>query len=551
MPEAFGKRLSSAWSLLVNRAEPVPVPAARQHAARMYSSAVESRLTSDWKPSNSSADAELVSSLTKLRARSRSLCRDSSYAKRARVIVVNNVIGTGIGMQAQVMNTRGELSARVNDSIEEAWSDWCQADSCHTGGRLSFKHFERALMAQVFEAGEVFVRKHYRPFGKSNVPFALELIEAERLADEFASPHIMAMGGNHVRMGVEADEFYRPIAYHIRKRHPSEIRFSGPTVDMVERVPADQIIHLCVIDRWPQTRGEPWMHTALRTFNDMSGYTEAEITRARAQASVPWTIETPEDAEAFAELQPDGSYEMESEPGVAKRLNPGEKMNAPSPNSPNPALDPFMRYMLREVAAGTGPSYESLSRDYSQSNYSSSRLALLDDRDLWRFYQSWFICDFRQHVHREWLRQASLARAIEALPPAQYIADVKRHEAVLYKPRGWSWIDPTKEVEAYKEAIKAGFTTRTDVIAQTAGGMDIEDMDNARERELRLSKEKGLKFDTDPDVYMAEVEATKVQATAAANPPKEPDDPEKDPEKDPEESTDEPAAKRVFHFRRP
>ena len=47
-----------------------------------------------------------------------------------------------------------------------------------------------------------------------------------------------------------------------------------------------------------------------------------------------------------------------------------------------------MRFMLREIAAGTGVSYESLSRDYSQSNYSSSRLALIDDRDLWRVFQT-------------------------------------------------------------------------------------------------------------------------------------------------------------------
>jgi capsid protein len=61
-------------------------------------------------PIELSADSELVSSLTQLRTRSRALIRDVSYAKRAQVIVVNNVIGTGIGMQAQVMNSRGEMN---------------------------------------------------------------------------------------------------------------------------------------------------------------------------------------------------------------------------------------------------------------------------------------------------------------------------------------------------------------------------------------------------------------------------------------------------------
>lgn len=488
-------------------------------AIRQYGAARDSRLTADWSAPNTSADSELVSSLTKIRSRARALIRDVSYAKRAQIVVVNNVIGTGIGMQAQVMNTRGQLNERVNAGIEEAWSDWTQAENCHTGGRLSFKHLERALMSQVFSAGEVFIRKHYQRFGTSQVPFALELIEAERLADELSSPFVGARNGNEVRMGIEMDRFHRPIAYYIRRGHPNEFRL-GYSTEEVERVPADQIIHLAVVDRWPQTRGEPWMHAVARTLNDMAGYTEAEITRARVQAATPWTIETTDD---IGEEQPDGSMQMQSEPGVIQRLNPGEKMNAPAPNAPNPALDPFMRYMIREFCAGAGVSYESVSRDYSQGTYSSMRISLLDDRDTWRFYQSWFICDFRYRIHKEWLQQAVLARAVDGVSVEQYALTQKKFEAVLFKPRGWSWIDPTKEVEAYKEAIKAGLTTRTDVIAQTAGGQDIEDVDNVRERELRMAKEKGLQFDTDPEFYMSDATKAQAEAKAAAKPPDKPD----------------------------
>lgn len=521
--------------------------ARRQKSAistRQYAASRASRLTSGWNPSNSSADSELVSSLTNLRSRSRALIRDVSYAKRASVIVVNNVIGTGIGMQAQVMTSRGELADRVNDGIEAAWCEWSEADNCHTGGRLAFKHMERALMAQVFATGEAFVRKHYRAFGDSKVPFALELIEAERIADDLSAPYPAATPGNEIRMGIELDEFYRPVAYFIRRRHPSELRFSNTKPDHIERVPADQIIHLAVVDRWPQTRGEPWMHAVAKTFNDMSGYTEAEITRARVQACTAGAIETTEDSESFGELQDDGSVVMEVEPGVYKRLNPGEKLITGTVTAPNPALDPFMRYMLREVAAGTGPSYESLSRDYSQSNYSSSRLALLDDRDLWRFYQSWFICDFRYQIHREWLQQAVLARAIDAVAVEQYAVDPTKFEAVLFKPRGWTWIDPTKEVEAYKEAVKQGFTTVTDVIAATGGGQDIEDVLNTRDRELQAMDAKGLVFETSPEFYMADANKAKAEAKTAAKPPDPP------PDNAATDTTKESAPKRVFSLLR-
>lgn len=518
------------------RAAPARIGKAPNLNARMYASAKTSRLTSDWQASNTSADSELVTSLTKLRSRSRQLVRDSSYAKRAKVLVVNNVIGwSGIGFQAQVKTNGGALIQRINDEIEERWDEWCAADSCHTGGRLHFSHLERLLQSEEFEAGEVFVRLHYKAFGNSPIPLSLEVIEAERLADEFMSPYLAAQNGNQLRMGIEVNEFFRPQAFWIRKHHPSEFRFGGGGPDLIERVPADQIIHIAIVDRWPQSRGEPWLHTAARKFNDMDGYSEAEIVRARAQANMSGGIETSEDTESFGELQADGSVEMESEAGVFKRLNPGEKLILPSPTSPNPAFDGFMRNMLREVSAGAGPSYESLSRDYSQSNYSSSRMGILDDRDLYRFFQWAFIRDFRQRLHPIWLQQGVLAGAFQTFTIEQYAMQPRKFQAARYKPRGWTWVDPTTEVEAYIKAVEAGFTTVGDVIAQTANGLDIEDVMTSREQELKLMEDKGLVFTTSPEVY--------------AKPEPPPPSAEPKPET-PEDITKEPAAKRVFSFQR-
>ena len=471
---------------------------------RMYAAARISRLTSAWTASGTSADSELSSSLATLRARSRQLVRDAAYAKRAKVIVVNNVIGSGVGMQAQVMSTRGKLREDVNAAIEVAWGRWLRAASCHTGGELCFQDLERAAMGQVFEAGEAFIRMHMRAFGDSRVPFALELIEAERMADTGAGS---AGRDGAIRMAVEVDEFQRPIAYFIRKRHPGDLVGGSPVEDRVERFPASEIIHLRIIDRWPQTRGEPWLHAVARRLNDMDGYAEAEIVAARGAASYMATIETDADVTSLGEQNEDGSVDLELTPGLVTKLDPGEKLNFVSPNRPNAAIDPFMRLMLREVAAGADVSYESLSRDYSQSNYSSSRLALIDDRDLWRTLQSWWIRNFREPVHRIWLQQAVLSRAIPTIRIDEYAADRDKFESVRFKPRGWSWIDPTREVNAFKEAEKAGYITKSQIIAQTANGLDIEDMLLERQRELEMAEEKGLVFDTDPEVFAARTEA--------------------------------------------
>ena len=492
------------------------------------------RTTSDWGRSTTSEDSELSSSLTTARNRSRALVRDAAYAKRAKVIVQNNVIGSGIGMQARVMTSRDELNDRINDDIEAQWEKWSCGEYCHTGGALHFGDLERVCMGQVFETGEVFIRKHYQRFRNSAVPFALEVIEPERIADQYQpSPGIAQ---NIVRLGIELDSFGAPVAYFIRTIHPGDYSFHFNTADKIERVPAEEIIHLRIIERWPQTRAIPWLHAAARKLNDMDGLTEAEITAARAAACYMGFIESPDGETSYGETQPDGSKVAELEPATVEHLAPGEKFTYAAPNRPNSQLDPFMRMMLREVAAGSGCSYESLSRDYSQSNYSSSRLALLDDRDLWRMLQIWFCRNFRTVIHKEWVRMAVVARAVKAVPLDEYALHPEKFEAVQFKPRGWSWIDPTSEVDAYKEAIKAGFTTVTHVIAQTGDGRDLEDVMKERQMELKWMKEWGLKFDTDPSLL-----ADPNKQQPAAQPKPEPDD--EDEEEDGDNPTVEEAEK--------
>lgn len=501
----------------------------------MYAAARQSRLTADWTTSNGSADSELVSSLRLLRARSRQLVRDAGYGRRARTLIVNNVIGTGIGLQAKVQNTRSAMHQGVNTAIETAWRVWSRADYCHTGGTLHFADLERAAMAQVFETGEAFIRIHRRPFGGSSIPLALELIEAERIAEEYESPSV---ANASVRMGVEMDEFYRPVAYYVRSRHPNEVRWLrdvGP--EQIIRVPASDMFHVRVVTRWPQTRGEPWLHAVARKLNDMDGYSEAEIIAARGAANYLGVTESEDTTGAGDELQEDGSYQNEIEPGINLRLRPGEKFQMIAPNRPNAAMDAFMRYMLREVAAGSDVSYESLSRDYSQSNYSSSRLALLDDRDCWRALQLWWIRSFREPLHRQWMQAAALSKAIPGITPAGYAMNIEKYEQVRFKPRGWSWVDPTKEVTAYREAVTAGFKTVSQVIAETAGGQDIEDVMTERADELEMMDGLGLVFETSPDMYAKE------------DPPPAPPPPDDDPpdEEDADAPTKNPP-KRVFSF---
>lgn len=525
----------AAWLGVQTSAPGARVPRPQFTGQRMYATARNPRGTFGWGMSDASADAELASSLTRMRASSRMLCRDAPYAKRARGLVQNNVIGTGIGLQAQVMMaTKDELAPRINDAVEREWDLWMRPGSCHMGGALHFSDLERCGLGEIFEAGEVMVRLHRVALGESRVPLALELIEPERVPVESIQPAATAPGAE-VRMGVEVDGFGKALAYWLRDRHPGDVRFARGAPERLTRVPADQIIHLRIINRWPQSRGEPWMHATAAKLGDMDGYSEAEIVAARGAASYMGLIETPDPNLPVGERQEDGTDSLELTPGMIPKLGPGEKFVGYSPNRPNSAMEAFMRLMLREACAGTGMglSYESVSLDYSQSNYSSSRLAKLDERDAWRVLQAWWIRSFRALLHPIWVQAAVLARAIPEIPVEAFALDPVKFCAVKWKPRGWSWVDPAKEVAAYKEAERAGYISPSRVIANTADGADIEDIAGEIKRDNAIYAANGVKRD--------------IELPAAA-PPGTPT-PRPDPDKDEDEGEPPAGGARIVNLR--
>lgn len=475
-----------SWFDFFRKKEP-PVPPKK----RSYAGAQFTNLTSDWAAMNTSADSEILTSIRPLRARSRQLVRDNGHAKNAVRIVQNNVVGDGIGLQAQVLNGHGKLNDKVNDEIEKAWGRWINANTCHVAGKLGITEILRLTMGQQVEAGEILIRKIRQPFGGGKVRLSLEVIEADRLMDQFQTAK--APNGNPIRMGVEMDQWGRPAAYWLHPVHPGDYTFASFSPSKFLRVPAEEIIHPFVIDRWPQTRGVPWFHSVLKKIHDMAGYSEAEIVKARASASIVGFIQTLD--EAPADDVANGQRTINFEPGTIKTLLPGETFNGFNPSSPNAALEPFMRFMLREMAAGIGVSYESLSRDYSQSNYSSSRLGLLDDRDLWRVLQGWLIRDVLTNIYYAWMEEAVLCGELNF---PDYSSNKEKYKAVRFKPRGWGWIDPVKEVKAFQIAVRSGFMTVSDVISQTGGGVDAEDTFKARRQELDLMTDLDLTFDTDP-----------------------------------------------------
>ena len=153
---------------------------------RRYAGAAISRLTDGWVTGNTSADAEIKTSLRKLRDRSRQLCRDNPYAKQAKRTTQINVIGQGVKLQCLVPAIRGgKKDKKLSMMIEKTWREWCKRDHCDVSGQKSFFMLENMMVGALVESGEVFFRIVRKKFGRSKVGLALEIIEADLCDDEY------------------------------------------------------------------------------------------------------------------------------------------------------------------------------------------------------------------------------------------------------------------------------------------------------------------------------------------------------------------------------
>ncbi len=496
-----------------------PKPAAPEQPRRRrraYAGAVINRLTSDWIANGTSADSEIKTSLRKLRDRSRQMVRDNPYARQAKRTTQINVIGQGIRLQSQVMTLRGnKRDEKLNTLIEGKWERWCRADYCDVAGRNSFHTFEWLASGALPESGEAIFRIHRRTFGGSKIPLALEIIESDLLDDEYNGA--VSAKGNEWRMGVEIDRYGRPVQYAFLTRHPGDYWFQGtPDRTSVKHVflPANEVIHLFIPERPNQHRGVPWFAPVIADAHQLAGYEEAAVIRARSTASLMGFITSPE-GELEADAVEEGQRITEFEPGVFKYLENGQNVVVPDLRSPDAQYEDFVRAKTRRFASGFGCSYETLSRDFSETNYSSSRLSLLEDRDHWKVVQNYLIEHFHMRVFREWLDVAVLSGEL-ALP--DYELRPERYDNPKWLARGWSWVDPMKEAQAYALMEDRGYMTKAQICAQI--GTDLDENLAQKAREQKMAADLGVSLATDvAPVAPVPGESTGVEAIADAPAP--------------------------------
>jgi lambda family phage portal protein len=458
---------------------------ARPRRSSGYAAAQVGRLTASLAAETELINNTLRHQLRRLRARSRQLTQNNPYGRRFAQMVVDNVAGPApFRLQAKVKHKSGQLDTAANTRIELGWRDWGRMGVCDLVGRHSWSAQQRLLIRILAVDGELLFRKYRGPeYGAQG--FQLQILDVDRLDD--LKNERLANGGA-IHMGVELDPVSRPVAYHILKRKPASW-MSGGYPRESERVPAEDIVHLFIPDFAEQVRGVPWMYAALLNLVNIGAFEEAAVIAARIGASQMGVIESPDGGQALANTVPkdgDGNPIMDAEPGTFKVLPAGYTMSdAWDPKYPDAAIGPFLKACLRGVSVGINVAYHNLSGDMEGVNYSSARIAELDERDSWMTVQNFVTEHLHDPLYADWLR----TQIVFGRLPFD-LARMDKYRAVYWQPRRWAWVDPLKEANAAMVAIDGKIKSRTRVIAE--GGEDIEDVFDEIAEEEKLAGEKKI-----------------------------------------------------------
>ena len=478
----------------------------------IFPGAAIGRLTQSWTTDPGAINTVLRSNLRTLRARSRALVRSDGYAAKFVASCVNNIGGpTPFGMQAKLKRARGAIDTEANRKLEESWRIWSRKGNCDITGQLGLNSLHRLVIRSLARDGEALIRLHRgktKEFGEFGL--RLQVLDIDRL-DEERNDDLGARGA--VKMGVEVDPNSRPVAYHVLRTLPGEVGMWGAHgVKEYNRLPAEEVLHIYVPE-WPeQVRGVPWMHPAMVRLWNLGGFEEAAVISARIGASKMGFYVTPDGAPPAVgdAVDSQGRFIQDAEPGSFDVMPAGYDLKTWDPAFPDQAVEPFIRSTLRGIAAGLGVAYHSLANDPANVNYSTARVALLEERDLWQSVQDWYIEHVCRPIYDAWRASAVSTGAL----PAEAIS--ARYEQVRWQAKTWDWVDPLKDRKAQIEALNAKLTSRTRIAAQT--GEDIEDIFDELAEEDRLAEEKGIELDA--------VEDAAEQSPAAAAPEPEAEDDE-------------------------
>ena len=473
------------------------------HALRGYAAASDLR-ASTWAPSSGSANAEVAGAAATVARRARDAVRNDPYASRIVDLWTGNAVGAGI-------TTRWPDAAHT-----KAWRRWSESTACDGEGRLDLYGLQALAMRAVVESGECFIRLLPTEVTPANpVGLRLQVLESDHLD----ASRIGMVEGLATLNGIALDEAGAPVAYWLFRRHPGAWWPGLPGPWASETIPARDVLHLYRKRRPGQLRDVSWLAPVLTRLRDLGDYEAALLMKAKIEACLAAVV-TEEGDEALtgtaANLLRDaqGRAVEAFEPGMILYRRGAGSVEVVNPSGGG-SHAAFARRALEAAAVGAGLTYDQVSGDLTQANYSSLRAGKIEFRRL---------CEQVQYGMLIPMLVRPIADRFHAQGALLGLWGAEMPEGVSHVPPAHEMIDPLKDTTALIAQVRAGFVPQPEAVG--AFGYDFTAaVEMIREANAKLD-DAGLALDSDPRRVAksgsaqdaAQLAAIEIAATGAAAP---------------------------------
>lgn len=476
-----------------------------------------------WQPPHQSADADVLPEWDTMASRSLDMVRNHGLTAGGVQTHLDNIIGPELKLSAKPDWRRLGLDAgwarEWERHVESAFRLWAEDIDryCDAARKNTFTEMIQQGYRSFLTTGEILATAEWLPGRGSRFSTAIQMIEPERLSN----PH-HAADTERLRAGVEVDHYGAAWRYWIASGWENEpfmaqqqVSWRGvPTRTQWGRT---QVIHVFEVERPGQTRGKGGLVPVLAKLKMLDQFEKVTLQAAILNAMYAAVIESAMDWNAVGEAigagteadSPIMQYMADRNDWHKKghvrfngvkipHLYPGEKLEFTNPKHPSAQFQQFEEATLRHVAGGFNLSYEQLARDYSKSNYSSARAAMLE---AWKFFKTRrtrIAGRIATQVYALWLEEAIDLGEVEIPPGAPSFYEEKTAwTRCKWIGPGRGHIDPLKEANATKVEYSMGLTTLEKEAAER--GEDWEELMEQRAQELARMQELGI----DPASMMA------------------------------------------------
>lgn len=469
-------------------------PAPERRAETAFDGGGDGRRTRNWIADGGGPNAVTLGNLTSLRRRSRDLVRKVPWLLSAVESTTADIVGTGIRPLSQIADQAARVA--IDDLWEKHWVFEADADETQ-----SLYGQQYMAVRTMIEAGECFIRRRRRRLSDGlSVPMQVQILEPEFVPLTITAGMTPAKG-NTIKQGIEFDPLGRRVAYWMYRNHPNDLTGSGflDTYSVV-RVPAEEVIHVYKPLRPGQVRGVPWLHSIILRARDLLEYEDAEVVRKKTAAMFLAFVKKNADGESPIPIDSDDYPEdfdderppLSLEPGSVQELDAGEDVEFAQPADVGANFEPFVKMQLRAFAVAIGTTYEAMSGDHKDSNFSTARIGRINLNRRNAPVQDQFIFQYCRPIRR-WFMDAAFVSGALSLPgyadnPRQYLDDD-------WISPGWPYTDPEKEAKADVLQIQAGLASRKGKARER--GRNVNNIDRDQIEDNARADEAGLVYISD------------------------------------------------------